>query len=355
MNDFQITLLGTGGGYGESVVVKLCDQNWFVIDSCVNPYSKEILPLKYLEDNNVDLENDVKLIVCSHWHDDHIKGLDVLLDKCKNAKFVFAVIEDFPKYLKYLDIDSRDDKGSSSTTTTFMHCMEIIKSRKGVIVSAQQDKLLMRIERPRVKAEVFCLTPTDDMLKRFQQMLPEIFKDAAKSNIRLHPFEPNDIATVLMMEVNGHVAILGGDLEEDAKYRQWTYILDNSVALDGKSFSMIKIPHHGSETGFSERLWTEFACDAVTACMTSFNHGKVHLPMDEMVERYKGLATYLYLTVANTQKITRGKTLDKAIKKLKPSLTVIPFNYGEITSHINLNKDNAEWETIYNGSVRVLK
>ena len=36
----EITLIGTGGGYGESCVVHYGENNWAVIDSCVDPKKK---------------------------------------------------------------------------------------------------------------------------------------------------------------------------------------------------------------------------------------------------------------------------------------------------------------------------
>ena len=36
MNLFRVSLIGTGGGYGESVVVQLGMNNWMVVDSCID-------------------------------------------------------------------------------------------------------------------------------------------------------------------------------------------------------------------------------------------------------------------------------------------------------------------------------
>ena len=70
----EITLIGTGGGYGESVVVHYGHQQWMVVDSCIDPRDKTCLPLEYLREMGVDLARQVKWIVCTHWHIDHSGG-----------------------------------------------------------------------------------------------------------------------------------------------------------------------------------------------------------------------------------------------------------------------------------------
>lgn len=44
----EISLIGTGGGYGESVVIHLGYNNWIVVDSCIDPFTKRSIPLDYL-------------------------------------------------------------------------------------------------------------------------------------------------------------------------------------------------------------------------------------------------------------------------------------------------------------------
>jgi glyoxylase-like metal-dependent hydrolase (beta-lactamase superfamily II) len=125
----EITLLGTGGGYGESSVVHLGNQNWVIVDSCINPITKESLPLVYLKEIGVDVERNVKLIVCTHWHDDHIRGLSKLLEECKNAKFSFARATDKEKFLKFISLDHEklNREANNSSTVEFNNCLDIKK------------------------------------------------------------------------------------------------------------------------------------------------------------------------------------------------------------------------------------
>jgi glyoxylase-like metal-dependent hydrolase (beta-lactamase superfamily II) len=77
----EVTVIGTGGGYGESVVVHLGNGKWIVIDSCIDPKSRISLPLLYLNKIGVNVPRDVVIILCTHWHDDHLQGLFQLLER----------------------------------------------------------------------------------------------------------------------------------------------------------------------------------------------------------------------------------------------------------------------------------
>ena len=51
-NEVEVTVIGTGGGYGESIVIKASSDSWVIIDSCIDPESKEPLSIEYLKKIN---------------------------------------------------------------------------------------------------------------------------------------------------------------------------------------------------------------------------------------------------------------------------------------------------------------
>src|SRR5665213_2669888 len=104
-NTAEITLIGTGGGYGESCIIHYGDNCWAVVDSCQNPTTKECLPLSYLKQIGVDVARDVKVIICTHWHNDHILGISDLFNECENSFFSFSRANDWPKFLKWVSLD----------------------------------------------------------------------------------------------------------------------------------------------------------------------------------------------------------------------------------------------------------
>lgn len=130
-SEIEVSLIGTGGGYGESIVVHLGNDNWIVVDSCVDPKSKASLPLEYLKSIGVNVAIDVKAIICTHWHDDHILGISELLSECKNSEFCMARATDKKKFLILVGLDHHKVKNESSASSTkeLSRCIEIIEKR----------------------------------------------------------------------------------------------------------------------------------------------------------------------------------------------------------------------------------
>ena len=98
-NELELTLLGPG--YGESVILHLGNGEWAIIDSCLDSDGRPGA-LRYLDDIGVDPAENVVLIVASHWHDDHIRGLANLLQLCPRARFCCAAALCRKEFLGYV-------------------------------------------------------------------------------------------------------------------------------------------------------------------------------------------------------------------------------------------------------------
>ena len=77
----QLEISVFGPGYGECIVVHLGHGDWLINDSCVDS-TGEPVALYYLRRIGVRVEDQVKLIVASHWHDDHVRGLREIVARC---------------------------------------------------------------------------------------------------------------------------------------------------------------------------------------------------------------------------------------------------------------------------------
>ena len=71
-NDFERTLLGPG--YGECAIIHYGHGEWIIVDSCVDEAGHPAA-LNYLRQIGVDAGRSVRMIVVTHWHDDHIRGI----------------------------------------------------------------------------------------------------------------------------------------------------------------------------------------------------------------------------------------------------------------------------------------
>lgn len=80
-----------GPGYGESLLVHLGCGEWMIVDAC-RQRGKPPAALKWLDDLGVDVATAVKLVVATHWHDDHVRGLAETLRACDGASFVCSSV-----------------------------------------------------------------------------------------------------------------------------------------------------------------------------------------------------------------------------------------------------------------------
>lgn len=57
-DEIEVSLFGPG--YGECVLLHVGFNNWFIVDSCVDPLTKDPIPLAYLDAINVNPAISVK-------------------------------------------------------------------------------------------------------------------------------------------------------------------------------------------------------------------------------------------------------------------------------------------------------
>ena len=201
MNIAEVTLIGTGG-YGESILVNLGLKNWIIVDSCINPETKYPLALEYLKDNGISFE-DVKLIVCTHWHDDHIKGISKVFEECINAKISFGKAHSPEKFLNYMSFDFQKGKieRHNSSTYEFAKCVEILTQRNIPIVSAVENKCLYRVDYNGFRNKVFSLSPSDFTLEAFDTEIASLITKYGETNKKWLIRSPNAKSVALYIKV----------------------------------------------------------------------------------------------------------------------------------------------------------
>lgn len=88
-DEIEVTLFGPG--YGEAIAVHLGEGAWLLVDSCMDPDSKAPASETYLEQIGIDT-GQVRAIVASHWHDDHVRGISQLASRYPKADFVISAV-----------------------------------------------------------------------------------------------------------------------------------------------------------------------------------------------------------------------------------------------------------------------
>lgn len=344
----EIYVLGTGGGYGESIVANLGNNEWIIIDSCIHPNNNKCLPLEFLHKKDVDLD-DVKMIICTHWHSDHIKGLSLLIEKCGQAKFVFSHATDYRKFISFINYDYKfkGTTSDNSSTKEFNRCLEIIIDKKQAVKKAQYDKLLYATSYKSVDIKVWSLSPSEKAMKNYDLEISEYFQNFSESNIKLPKLTPNDKSVVILLELGKHIAILGADLEVKLKDPDlgWLDIVHNSVVVKstGKA-KYFKIPHHGSKNGYHDDIWNILLDAMPIGCLTPSNRHS--LPRKLMIDKYSSLTSELYSSSKpkeHTKPKKRSTRAKKTISNFNETLREIVFNQGIISTYVNITDPGSEW------------
>ncbi|QZT35652.1 MBL fold metallo-hydrolase [Halosquirtibacter xylanolyticus] len=350
-NTIETILIGTGGGYGESIILNLGNDTWVVIDSCKNPNTKKSLPLEYLEERGVNLEEDVKLIICTHWHEDHIRGLSDLYEKCESAILSFAHASDRTKFLQLVGLDHNKTKNEETACSTeeLNACLKILASRKGTMRKASEDRVLLSNNSNGINFKVISLSPSDYIMSEFDEEISTLITDYGVNNRKIINHTPNDKSVAILVKINDQRIILGSDLEVNADKRKgWKCIINNSQTLDGKS-NVFKIPHHGSDTGYNKEVWDVLMDENTVIKLSPYSKNK-KLPKSDMINTFLGHSDRLYITsiptLSKAKPKKRHRSIAKAIDKFNPTLIEVKFNKGVVRCVCDLEIGEWNVETI---------
>ena len=324
-NELEITTIGPGFNNGESVVVHFGYGKWMIIDSCMA--NNEVLPLAYLSAIGVSFD-DVKTVICSHWHKDHYLGLSDVLRSCKNSEFKIGKIGNFQNFVQYILMLNEIETYKAGGWREFEKCLDALANvgqRKPKYIF--HDQLIESDDN--VQIDIHCLGPSDYALEQFDSLLlninphkPEDVKTAALSEnmVSLSVTISYDDQSILIgcdTEVNRKNKYMIYDCSEDcdaSKETGWCEIMQNSKILKRNSpFSCVKIAHHSSVTGYCPKFWNEnVKKDSLIGVTTIFKTSLgENLPHRDMLNKYH--------THCSSQYITCGEELSKQITDVLPS------------------------------------
>lgn len=354
----SITLFGPG--VGESLCINLGNGDWVIVDSCMNPETKRPAALEFLGDKGVD-SAAVKLIVVTHWHDDHIRGISETLRACESARLVIPAAMNKPEYTKltyaYGSMASSSDAmntGVSEMAKVFSLLrprLKLVKNGAPIpdpISFATDGQLLYR----NGSIEITSLSPSGPaLLAALDEFRSET--DKGKRNGRVIPRPQSNMCAVALHISFGDVAaLLGSDLETSPNHNiGWSAVIRSSVRPQQKA-SVVKIPHHGSETGHHDKFWSDLVEPEPTGILTTYS--RQNLPRESDIARMKGHSGELYCTTLpkSIGLPKRDKVVESLIKRtVRKRSPVYSPKLGRITAKL---RPGPEWELILNEQARKL-
>ena len=331
-DDLEITLFGPG--YGESIVVHIGNGAWIVVDSCIEA---EGMPaaLPYLRGIGVDPATAVALVVATHWHDDHIRGMARLVAACQNARFSCAAALCREEFLAAVGtLEGRSTSRAGSGLREIRDVLTQLGSRASVPAFASANRRILR----RDTCEVWSLSPADAVIQDFLASIAALLPGRGQARTRVPSLSPNQVAVALWIQVDDIAVLLGSDLDRPG----WIHILQSEERPSGGGASAFKVPHHGAENADEPDVWNRMLGSEPLAVLTPWRRGGRTLPRSTDVRRIRLRTPHGYVTAAgHPARRSRPGMVDRTLRESGATLRRVATASGAIRLRRSVGKGTA--------------
>lgn len=262
-----------GDGRGESIVLKLPDGRWGVVDChAASPADSSTNPTsQFLKSRGVET---LWFVCLTHPHDDHFLGMAKLIEEFKPREFWrFGCLsqEQIRNLIRYQELQScrSQDEELSRSARELMDLFKRVRAGVGdKTLTVRHVASLMSLHPvSSINSEPFrieCLSPTGSQVERYEGSILDCIGPDGRIARKLSRSGHNAISVVLRIVYGRARVILGGDLDRVG----WIDVIketDERKQIDalGLQSTAVKVSHHGSETGYCEGLWSRFAADTL--------------------------------------------------------------------------------------------
>ncbi len=347
-DEFELTLFGSG--YGECIALHVGDGAWILVDSCVSTDGTPIA-LQYLQSIGLDPAQAVRFIVATHWHDDHIRGMSKLVERCCQATFCCASVLTEKELLAA--IHALDDR---HMTIAGSGVQEIHRVISRLIQTDSRPTFALgnrRVFSHPAGCEVWSLSPDDGAVAGFLKTIGSLLPGEGEGKTRVPDQSPNEVAIVLWVRVADVVVLLGSDLEK----RGWIEILRSGARPTSKA-SAFKVPHHGSANAHEPGVWNRMLDRDPFAVLAPWQRGNRVLPTQNDVDRILSYTTNAYSTTGGgltAPARKRGtRTVERTIRESGVWLRRLELSFNAIRLRRPISS-LGQWETDILGTACHLK
>jgi beta-lactamase superfamily II metal-dependent hydrolase len=328
----EIEISTFGPGRGECLVIHLGNNEWCVIDSCVPKRHSQSIALTYLDSLACDAVDGIRMVVATHWHDDHIRGLAGVLRRCSSAKFCCPITVTSDQFAQLVAEEKELAVGTSSRVKEFSEIYDILVARRGSLpeeyvtpVFACAQKRLFHVvpsSKSSNHVEAFALSPSDGAFRDFLRDVSGWHQDSYTERPQ------NECSVVVWLTVGRLNFLLGADLEVESHAGAGWEAIVNEFSRSAPKAIFYKIPHHGSVNGHFDGVWDTLLAEQPIAVVTPYSSS--HLPTDDDIARMLGHTDRLYQTAQSRFKLPkRDSVVEKTIRDI-PRTVIDDLRPGHI-------------------------
>ncbi len=353
-DEIEVSIFGPG--FGECVVVHAGEGRWFVIDSCLDREGGKPSALVYFEEIGVNPSTSVELILATHWHDDHVAGIDQVVEASPNAKFWCSDALRCDEFLALLELkltrrDIKFSRGADYIGRVVDRIGPDFNFALGGMRLYQQTSMISGVSTP---IEVWSLSPSQFENFIAKRNLGALIVDQAGPQARIPDRNPNHTSVASAVLIGNCHILLGADLEETGDVRLgWSAVVSNPGRPQHLQASIFKVPHHGSVTAHHDETWLQLIASKSNAAVTPWRVANSTLPQGTDVERICERATAAYIT---RNRIFQGaRRRSNMVQKLIPrSLRAVPKVPGHVRFRRAIAAQVDAWDVrLFDGADRL--
>ena len=228
-DEFEVSVFGRG--FGECVVCHLGSGVWIIVDSLLTKAGVPVA-LSYLEGLGVPL-NAVKSVILTHWHDDHVRGASIIVERCPDATVAFPIMLCRDEFKQLLRTYGRVIAGRfTNGVEELFRVLNLLRDQKHRRRYAMANRVIVEADSFRVDA----LSPSDEDVEKFLTAIHD-WAEESGSEVRMSKPPRNDTSVVVVIKVSDELVLLGGDLEVRSALSGWQAVHEIAWGSRGRANS----------------------------------------------------------------------------------------------------------------------
>ena len=348
-DEFEVTVFGPG--FGECLVIHVGNGRWVIVDSCVDASDRtDTRPVaeKYLRKIGVDLKNQVDLIVASHWHDDHVRGLSRLVEICPMATFSCAnalLQDEFLTFVESMATGSAATNGAKVKEIRQVLNLATDPSRPAIRFA--NGGRLIRAWPSLEGVEINALSPSDREYQIFLSAIGNLLPQQGQAKRAASRQTPNLASVVLHVKSPIFSVLLGADMEiHHDPSRGWTAAIQEANNKGLSKSCIFKVAHHGSQNGHHDQLWAELLTYKPISIITPYSRlpANKKLPTVTDLARISSLSSRTFSTAQISSSSIKGRSTG-IVRGLRDS-GIITRSLASTIGMVRLRKSplKTEWD-----------